>query len=76
MKAFITLILVSIILSVSIIASPVSPARADDEPSVGVKEGDWMEYDVNITGTPPTVHKDVVWMRIEVMQVEDTARSP
>ena len=32
-----------------------------------------MEYSVYITGTPPAVHKGVVWMRIEVLQVEGTA---
>jgi len=42
-------------------------------PSVGVKKGDWMEYAVNITGTPPPVHKGVIWMKIDVLQVEDTA---
>ena len=56
--------------SVSII---ISPTRANAEPSVGVKKGDWMEYAVNITGTPPPVHKGVIWMKIDVLQVEDTA---
>ena len=72
MKAFTALILVSIIVSVSIFASS-APALASAEPSVGVKEGDWMEYNVNITGNCPPVHKGVVWMHIDVLQVEDTA---
>jgi hypothetical protein len=37
--------------------------------SVGVKHGDWVEYNVIFTGTPPPEH-DVVWARMEVMGVE------
>jgi hypothetical protein len=73
MKAFTALILAIIIVSVSIITSP---ALAYGKPSVGVKEGDWIEYDVSITGTgsmPPT--HDVRWFRIEVLPVQGTAFS-
>ncbi len=70
MKAFIAIILTSLIVSVLIV---VSPTRGNDEPSVGVKEGDWIEYDVNITGNPPAVHRNVTWMRIDILQVEGTA---
>jgi hypothetical protein len=69
MKVFTALILISMILSISII---VLPAYGNAEPSVGVKEGDWMEYSVNVTGTPPPIH-NVTWMRIEVLQVEGAA---
>ena len=65
MKAFTALILASMLVSFSIVASP---TLAYDEPSVGVKEGDWMEYEVNVTGKgamPPT--HDVRWFRIEVL---------
>lgn len=74
MKAFNTLILASIIIvSVSIIASP---TLAYDEPSVGVKKGDWIEYDISVTGTgtPPPTH-DVRWMRIEILPVQGAAFS-
>ena len=73
MKAFTALILASIIVSVSII---VSPARAYDESSVGVKKGDWIEYNISVTGTgtlPPT--HDVRWMRIEILPVQGAAFS-
>jgi hypothetical protein len=70
MKAFTTIILASLIVSVLII---VSPSRGYGEPLVGVKEGDWIEYDVNITGNPPAVHRNVTWMRIEVLQVDGTS---
>ena len=36
--------------------------------SVGVKQGDWIEYSVAFTGSPPVEH-DVVWARMEVMNV-------
>jgi hypothetical protein len=73
MKAFTALILASLIISVSIIASP---TLAYDEPSVGIKEGDWMEYDINVTGTgtPPPTH-DVRWMKITILPVQGTAFS-
>jgi hypothetical protein len=62
-----------LIVSVSIIASPVC---AYDEPSVGVKEGDWIEYNISVTGagTLPPTH-DVRWMRMEVLQVQGAAFS-
>ena len=47
-----------------------------DNPMVGVKEGDWIEYEIKITGTgimPPT--HDVNWMKIDVLTVHDTAFS-
>ena len=68
MKAFTALILASIIISASTIASP---TLAYNEPSVGVKEGDWIEYNISVTGTgtPPPTH-DVRWMKIEILPVQ------
>ena len=73
MKALTVLTLAIMIVSVSIIASP---ALTYAEPSVGVKEGDWIEYDINVTGVgsmPPT--HDVRWMRIDVLPVQGAAFS-
>lgn len=39
------------------------------EISVGVKKGDWIEYQVTFTGTPPGRH-DVTWARMEIMNVQ------
>lgn len=39
------------------------------EISVGVKKGDWMEYDVTTTGTPPREHA-ITWARMEILEVE------
>ena len=69
MKALIAFVLASIMVSFSIL---ISTTCAYTEPSVGVKEGDWMEYDINITGVPPPIH-NVTWMRMEVLQVEGPA---
>ena len=73
MKAVTALILVCIVVSVLITASP---TLAYAETSVGVKEGDWIEYNISVTGTgalPPT--HDVRWMRIDVLQVQGAAFS-
>ena len=64
MKACTALILLCMF-SVSVVSSAV---LVSGEPVVGVKEGDWIEYDVGVAGTgsmPPT--HDVRWMRIEVL---------
>lgn len=37
--------------------------------SIGVKKGDWMEYSVSTTGTPPEPH-EVTWARMEILDVE------
>ena len=70
MKAYTALILASIIISVSIMASP---ALASDTPSVGVKEGDWIEYSINVTGGTPPPKLKIDSFKIEVLDVEDTA---
>jgi hypothetical protein len=39
------------------------------EISVGVKKGDWIEYEVTTTGTPEEGH-DVIWARMEILDVQ------
>ena len=39
------------------------------EISVGVKKGDWIEYQVTYTGTPTEGH-DVTWARMEIKDVQ------
>jgi len=65
MKTFAASLLLSIVVCAEIAVSS-TPARC--APTVGVKRGDWMEYSVEITGTPPPIH-NVTWMRMEVLQV-------
>ncbi len=73
MKAVAALILVSIAVTFSIIVEPVD---AHEEPTVGVGKGDWIEYDIRITGTgtPPPTH-NVRWMRMDVLSVQSSALS-
>jgi hypothetical protein len=40
--------------------------------SVGVKTGDWIEYNVITTGTPPAA-QDITWARIEILDFEGAA---
>ncbi len=37
--------------------------------SVGVKQGDWVEYNVTFTGSPPIEH-DAVWAKMEIINVD------
>ncbi len=39
------------------------------EISVGVKQGDWTEYNVTTTGNPPEEH-NVTWARMEILRVQ------
>lgn len=51
-------------------------ASVSAEQLVGVKKGDWIEYDIVVTGTgslPPT--HDVQWMRMDILTVDDMAFS-
>lgn len=45
-------------------------AVASAEIVVGVKKGDWVTYNVTITGEVPEQH-DVTWCKIEVIEVEE-----
>ncbi len=67
------LILICLLFSVSTVPSPTATLNT---PLVGVKEGDWIEYEVNVTGvgTPPPTH-DVRWFKIQVLQVQEAAFS-
>ena len=37
--------------------------------TVGVKEGDWIEYNSTTTGTPPEEH-NVTWARMDILRVQ------
>jgi hypothetical protein len=73
MRVLTAIILAGLIVTLSINGLPV---HSLEKPLVGVKEGDWIEYIISISGSgsaPPT--HDVRWMRIEVLSVENTAFS-
>ena len=56
-------IVLLIVLAVSV------PVAVSAEVSVGVKAGDWIEYQVDFTGVPPEGH-DVEWARMDVVSVQ------
>jgi hypothetical protein len=58
------LILASFIVLLSIV-----PAAISAEISVGVKQGDWIEYQIAFSGTPPEGF-DVTWARMEIVGVQ------
>lgn len=47
----------------------VAAAASAEEVTVGVKSGDWIEYNVTSTGAPMQGH-DVEWARMEVIDVQ------
>jgi hypothetical protein len=62
-KKIIAMIVLLMVLSTAASASAVV--------SVGVKKGDWIEYNVTYTGTPPEGEgHDVNWARLEVLDVQ------
>jgi hypothetical protein len=69
MKAFTTLVLVILTVSLSIISLPTC---ANGTPSVGVKKGDWIEYTINITGPPLDQARNLTWYRNEILEVNST----
>ena len=64
-KFALTIAMLTVILSMA-------PAVISAEISVGVKQGDWIEYQVAFTGTPAPGH-DVTWGRMEVVGVQGKA---
>jgi hypothetical protein len=42
---------------------------ASGTPAIGVKPGDWIEYNVVTTGNPPEEH-NVTWAKLEVLRVQ------
>ena len=73
MRVYPVLVLATLFVLISLIVLPVF---GSNQSCVGVKEGDWVEYDVTIDGVgvaPPT--HDVRWMRMEVLTVDGAAFS-
>jgi hypothetical protein len=70
MKALTTLTLTCILLSVSALIIPVF---AVDQPTVGVKPGDWIEYSIHMTGQTEAPNKNMTWFRMDVLDMEEMA---
>jgi hypothetical protein len=67
-KNFALFLVLTIILNLSVLAIESGFAQTS-LPSVGVRPGDWMEYNVVIGGSPPPIH-NVNWLRIAILQVQ------
>ena len=63
------LIIFALITSVALIQTTQGQSS---QVSVGVKVGDWIEYNVNTTGTPMIGH-DITFARMEIVDVQGTA---
>ena len=61
-----TVLVLGIIISAEIVCINAS------NPSIGVKDGDWIEYHVSTTGTPPD-EKRIVWAKMEIFDVEESS---
>jgi hypothetical protein len=59
----------ALIIALLIVFIGTAPAAISSEISVGVKQGDWIEYQVTFTGTPDPGH-DVTWAIMEVVDVQ------
>jgi hypothetical protein len=52
-----------------IVLTGIVPAAASADVSAGVKQGDWIEYQVAYTGAPPESHA-IAWAKMEVVGVQ------
>jgi len=60
----------SLLFSVIFLGGVLSSTIVLTQVSVGVKEGDWIEYTTSYTGNPPEMHSE--WTRLEVTNVQGT----
>lgn len=59
----------ALITAVFIVLIGIVPAAISADISVGVKQGDWIEYQVTYTGTPPESHA-ITWAKMEIVGVQ------
>lgn len=57
------------VIALLIVLAVSAPVSISAEVTVGVKQGDWIEYQVTYTGTPPEGHA-VKWARMDVGNVQ------
>jgi len=65
-KAFAIFMATTITIYTSVI---VLPTVAFAEPSVGLKEGDWIEYTFSVTGPPLDPLRNLTWYRMDIIEV-------
>jgi hypothetical protein len=59
----------ALIITVLIVLIGIVPTAISADVSVGVKRGDWIEYQVAYTGTPPESHA-ITWAKMEIVGVQ------
>jgi hypothetical protein len=67
---FICVLVLASIISVSVLAST---TLASDKISAGVKKGDWIEYNISITGPPLDPIRNLTWYRNDILDVNGAA---
>ena len=68
-KTTVVLIIFTLLMSTALIQTIQAQSS---QVSVGVKVGDWIEYNVSTTGTPMSGH-DITYAKLEIIEVEGTA---
>jgi len=56
-------------ITLTVLVGMLVSATASSEISVGVKKGDWIEYTIAVTGTPPSLPY-LTWIRLDFQSVE------
>jgi len=59
----------ALVFALAVVVMGIAPAIVFAEISVGVKQGDWIEYQVSYTGTPDPSHA-ISWARMEIASVQ------
>jgi hypothetical protein len=54
-----------------ILISPSQAVNTESQPSIGVKAGDWLEFNSHSTGNLPAGH-DVSWFKMEIINTTNT----
>ena len=66
-KKLVVTVLITIMLSVLVLTTQTAQP-ASSQYTIGVKPGDWIEYNVTTTGTPPD-EKHIVWARTDILNI-------
>jgi hypothetical protein len=67
-KKLVVTLLATALLSILVLTTQTANSQSSQY-AIGVKPGDWIEYNVTTTGTPPG-EKHIDWARMEVLDVE------
>jgi hypothetical protein len=62
---------ISVLTCFLILISPSKASNTQSQPSIGVKAGDWIEFNSHTTGNLPAGH-DVSWFKMEIINTTST----